>query len=88
MSSNAVAAIAVILVSGFAGCAATAKSAEPTSVPAMTPSQRASAMPVVFPAGASVASATITATSRVAEVRTLTITPDGQALYRRAGPYR
>ena len=31
MSSNAVAAIAVILVSGFAGCAATAKSAEPAA---------------------------------------------------------
>ena len=32
MSSNAVAAIAVVLVSGFAGCAATAKSAEPAVV--------------------------------------------------------
>jgi hypothetical protein len=38
MSSNAIAAVAVVLVSGFAGCAATAK-AEPVIVgePAMSP---------------------------------------------------
>ncbi len=50
MSSNAVAAIAVILVSGFAGCAATAKSAEPVSIPTIT--QRPTAAPAAYDSNA------------------------------------
>ncbi len=74
MSSNAVAAIAVILVSGFAGCAATAKSAEPVAIAAA----EISAAPTT-------ARFTAAAPSRItapAPTRTVTIAPDGRAVYR------
>lgn len=72
MSSNAVAAIAVILVSGFAGCAATAKSAEPV----------AAVVTEVSPAPARFVSATAPAVIAPAPTRTVTIAPDGRAIYR------
>ncbi len=72
MSSNAVAAIAVILVSGFAGCAATAKSAEPVAVVAT----EVSAPPARF------VSAAAPKAIAPAPTRTVTIAPDGRAVYR------
>ena len=78
MSSNAVAAIAVILVSGFAGCAATAKSAEPVvTTPAIAsfPTWTAADPAYRFYPGDQIDISVLTAPELN---RTVTVAPDGR----------